>query len=352
MATLVTCFFDLQKREGSIRKDAKLYLQYGKWTCDRDVNMIIFCDPEYVEPISQMREKYKNKTKIFGLEMEKLPYFQYYNLADTNNNFVIAYSNPTKDTTNYRILQWSKLSMLKMAIDQNPFGSDYFIWQDFGIVHVASMNYIEIDKLYDQRPEKIRHVQMRARDPKIFSDLKSYYSSFRWYFGGGFIFGPKDLMGQLCNLFENELKKVLELGICPNEDQILAVVEHQNPNLFDSYVGDFSEILDNYLYPRKNIYFIILFLQECLQFQTFGEVVRIGKRIVDSVSKGTFGGNLSDFHIILIIYYKASCAVDQNLAREIANLYVSYLQYKDFKYLYLRDKNNIDSSFASIGIKI
>lgn len=348
MVTIVTCFFDLQRREKSNRRNAEIYLENAKFICSLDENMYIFCDQDYMDKFISMRKDYRHKTKIVGVDFEDLPYYEYYDRANKYNK-----SDSFKDTTNYKILGWSKITMLEFSISDNIFKSDYFIWQDIGINHVANIKYLDEDQIYKDRPEKIRLLQLQACNPNVFKDTKEFYSKNRFYYAAGIIFGPSNLLLKFNEIFDEYLDIALNLEICPFEEQILAMICYKNPNLFDSYIGFYSEIICNYKYLRANISYTLYYLYQSEIFHNFHDIIRISKMAVLSLESSNFGGTLIDFHQIIERYYIASFYVNKNLAFEIAELYQKYInKYPEFKNEYLKNKSRLDNSFSYIDYKI
>jgi hypothetical protein len=173
MVTVVTAFFDLQKREGSSRRAVAFYQEHGRTLCERDVSMIIFSDPELCETILQMRTAagHKEKTLLVPLEFENIPYHQYKaKIVENRAKNPIAMLNPIKDTINYQILNWAKPWFIAQASERDPFNSTHYIWNDFGLAYVVKMNHADEDAVYTDKPEKIRYMENRVLNPELVSE--------------------------------------------------------------------------------------------------------------------------------------------------------------------------------------
>src|SRR5207253_6894826 len=98
--TIVTCLYDLKKRENIPRRSIEEYLKHGENVCSIDQNMIIFAEEEMIEPITNMRKKYGllNKTKIICKDYQDLPYHHYLDLIKRlHQNNKIGNMNPRSE---------------------------------------------------------------------------------------------------------------------------------------------------------------------------------------------------------------------------------------------------------------
>ena len=131
MATIVSVLLTNVNSNRNIEK----YIDYGKKLCNININKVIFIE-EHIYNTYFINEKYPLTTFIFT-NKEQLYLYKYKGDDLTNFNKLCS-DNPSKDTIEYMYVQCSKTEWVRVAIEQNPYNSDQFVWVDFGIYHIMN----------------------------------------------------------------------------------------------------------------------------------------------------------------------------------------------------------------------
>src|SRR5688572_12195835 len=111
----VSAFFDLERRENIGRRPASYYLEKGRAILSRKINLVIYCDPEFVLPILSLRKEYFPGAVddplflIIPKSLEDLPEYQIRErIQDLRSKGSLRNPNPQKDTLFFQLVQWSK----------------------------------------------------------------------------------------------------------------------------------------------------------------------------------------------------------------------------------------------------
>ena len=120
MCTVVTCYFQIKSKH-----PVSHYMEWMKHMLEKKTPMVIFCD-EASYPIILAERTYPTKIIVTTLEQ-----FHSYKYIDTYRaNYEIdheRYHSPEL------YLIWAeKIHFMKLALEMNPFQSDYFLWVDIG----------------------------------------------------------------------------------------------------------------------------------------------------------------------------------------------------------------------------
>lgn len=130
MTTIVTCYFQMNSKH-TIDK----YTTWMNYMLEKQTSMVIFCDKKSYPMIYAKRKK---NTKIIVTTLERFHSFKY---IDTyRSNYEIDHENHYH--TPYLYLVWAeKVHFVKIALEMNPFQSDYFLWVDIGCFREPSTVY-------------------------------------------------------------------------------------------------------------------------------------------------------------------------------------------------------------------
>lgn len=138
-ATIVTAFFDIgREQRGDGRKIAD-YLEWIKKTIQLNCYLYIVTEERFRPFFEENRPaKYKDKTFIKIIQFSDSHYYRYLDRMRTivgtpEYKSRIAYPKRVECVLpEYNVIQYSKLDYLRTAIEENPFGSEYFFWLDAG----------------------------------------------------------------------------------------------------------------------------------------------------------------------------------------------------------------------------
>lgn len=120
MCTVVTCYFQIRSKH-----PISHYMEWMKNMLEKKTPMVIFCD-EASYSIILAKRTYPTKIIVTTLEQ-----FHSYKYIDTYRaNYEIDHE---KFHSPELYLIWAeKIHFMKLALEMNPFQSDYFLWVDIG----------------------------------------------------------------------------------------------------------------------------------------------------------------------------------------------------------------------------
>lgn len=166
--TIVTSFV-LQKKDVDNKEKINDYINRFEYIKQLNIPTILFLDNcVSVEPTDNL--------KIIRTCIEET---WAYNFFKNILPILPQERNHGKDTLEYMIIQNSKAEWVYIASHLNPFGTDYFVWVDFGISHVIS----------NKNNFKLLKNLKLSHDIFLSAILKTTHSDFTkkvcWRFAGG-----------------------------------------------------------------------------------------------------------------------------------------------------------------------
>lgn len=140
MPTIVTGLYNINRESfGVYRRDWSDYLKWFENCLSLECNMVIFIEDSMIDFVKAHRSHLNpDRTKIIPMS---LPEFRFYKYKEKMQSVMdsAAFKKDLPDPFApevtrplYDIVTYSKISMLRIASDLNPFNSDYFIWLDAG----------------------------------------------------------------------------------------------------------------------------------------------------------------------------------------------------------------------------
>jgi|WetSurMetagenome_2_1015567.scaffolds.fasta_scaffold36776_2 hypothetical protein len=256
--TLVTGYFDLTKKSDANAaiqaRPAEHYIdQHGSSVLSLDKNLIVFCEPELKEKIWKMRpERLHARTLVVSTSFEDFPLTQYRSRIIENRGGPACARDP-RNTASYYLFCMARYAMLKEAIDLNPFKSSHFAWINICIERMGFNNLIHLDEALGLNRDKFSTCWIDYVSKETVEDLPRYFgpSGCRSCVAGctmcsGFFTGRSNYMRDVCDMLEAEFLRCLRLGFGHADEQLFPLVYYKNPELFDWYVGDYSEMITNY----------------------------------------------------------------------------------------------------------
>lgn len=243
---LVTMLYDLKSKDNTNRSSIEEYLKSAEELYKIDCNMIFFVETDELKnQVYEGRYKYERhqKTHIIVQPYEDLKYYkdiEHIKALDKDNP--ITNMNIEKDTANYRIIGWNKFECLRKAIQLDPFMSEHFGWIDFGICGRVSVPD-NLSQVITSMSNKIK-IGIFNRLNIFGINLPNFYKTQKRILSAGFFTGNKENMLKLIHLFEKELLRVLGTEkIAPLEEQILAKIIYNDPDIFQVFWGHCHQFL-------------------------------------------------------------------------------------------------------------
>lgn len=243
MATIVSGFISDVNSRKYINTDT--YYELGKIFLKSTTPKIIFVDEKMFNKI-EPTDYDSNNTIIIKQDKKDMYLYDY---IDTLTDFYLSTTSPEKDTIEYMFTNCYKTEWIKKAIEMDAFGTDNYIWIDFGIRKNFNCNddeFIErLNKLHYKKYDDIRIASIWNLEWKV---LENLLAQICWFFAGGVFGGNKtpllkfaDLMKEKCIEIMTTHKTIMW------EVNVWYIIYLEHSYLFNPYYSDHSHsIIDNY----------------------------------------------------------------------------------------------------------
>jgi hypothetical protein len=261
--TLVTAYFNLTKcydaSEEINKRDSNYYLSHSISTLSLPYNLVIYCDEESYNKIKEIRPDYlKDKTEYIICDFEDFKYtkngcklnekFSDYRIKINENRKKYPYYFDNRNTASYYLFCMSRYIMLKETIERNTFKSTHFCWINFCIERMGYKNLIQLDEALSIKRDKFSTCYIDYIPESLINNIPEYFKWGRCSMCSGFFTGNGEYMYKVCDLIENKFLEFLEKGYGHADEQLYSPVYFQNPDLFEHYYGDYTEMITNYVY--------------------------------------------------------------------------------------------------------
>ena len=230
MATIVSALLTNVNSNRNIEK----YIDCGKKLCNININKVIFIE-ENIYNTYFINEKYRLTTFIFTSK-EHLYLYKYTDYDLTNFNKLCS-DNPSKDTIEYMYVQCSKTEWIRVAIEQNPYNSDQFVWVDFGIYHIMNNDEdLFIRVISDLNNKSYENIRIGCG---TCYNIETIYTHIQWFFLGGIFGGHKDKLIQFADLMKQKCIDIISKEkTIMWEVNIWFLIYLENNELFDRYIAN------------------------------------------------------------------------------------------------------------------
>ncbi len=238
--TLVTCLFDLGRREDNPkRQSVEFYLEHGRAVLGLDCPMIVFADPELVEPIQKSGIDSSRK-KILACNFEDLPAYQLRaKIEEARRAHPLRDPNVAKDTPLYGVFQRAKIQLLRRALEVSD--ATHFAWIDFGIAKAVPIDHASlafVDALALDKVELMVTGSLEAGGD---------WQTIRHNVLAGYIPGDRASIEKFCAAYEQEADRVLADGFAPHDERLLeAIAARETGNVSLRHVADHTRIFADF----------------------------------------------------------------------------------------------------------
>lgn len=271
--TLVTGYFDLTKKPGATQslldRPREHYIdKHAGGTLGADVNLVVFCEPDVEAKIWEMRPRALHpKTRVEVCEFEDFPLTHWIPRVEEARGGPACSRDP-RNTASYYLFCMARYAMLKKAIAKNPFASTHFGWINICIERMGPKNLTSLQNALSVQRRKFSTCFIDYVSKQETLDLPRYFGpqgcktcAARCSMCSGFFTGETHYMNEVCCLMEEEFIRCAELGFGHADEQLMPIIYHKRPELFDWYCGDYSEMITNYAgvheHPEKPIRLLI-----------------------------------------------------------------------------------------------
>ena len=239
--TIVTGFINIPNKEKSVKTYCKKkhkynYIEKSIATLKIKQKMIIYIPENLYNHVYEIRNSIHcmDKTKIIIITDEFLYMKDYVDKIGENckkNNEI--YQNPY-----YICAVSTRYNLMRDAIKNNVFNTNYFTWVDFGAIHCIDLDN---NTTFSYNKKKCR-ISWIARYNK---NLKQFvYNHF--VLGGGIFGGHKSIVNKVCDLHDEIFKNNMDIGYNCNDDKTLWFIFEKYPELFDTYFTGYKYIAYRY----------------------------------------------------------------------------------------------------------
>jgi hypothetical protein len=311
--TLVTGYFDLLAQpdaNDAIRtRQPSLYLDQAA-TLALDNNLMIFCEPAYRDQILSLRPKHlRDRTHVVTMSFDDFPLTKYRDKIIANRDGRPCSAAP-RSTPSYYLFCMARYAMLKRAIEENPFGSTHFAWINICIERMGFRNLSRLDEALAQQRDGFSTCYIDYVPKRVVENLPEYFGprgckqcGMRCTMCSGFFTGKAEQMSAVCNELERQFVRCLEAGFGHSDEQLFSIVYFEHPELFDWYVGDYSEMVINYahVYERASEPIVNL-IRHSFEAQDWAVCTRACNIVWNSYVAGKC--TLSDEHLAYLLNAK------------------------------------------------
>jgi len=138
--TFVTTFMNIYETPFQ-NKDLDWRFKHFKKLAETGIDIAVILSPDCSCYMNSILMKYPNVRAIRYMNLSETWVYNIYTkvVEDIGDNIALPNSrNVDKDTKEYILLMNAKTEFLKIAIENNPFGSTHYAWIDFNIFHIFS----------------------------------------------------------------------------------------------------------------------------------------------------------------------------------------------------------------------
>jgi hypothetical protein len=305
--TFVTAFFKLREKENNKYTEGfctvEKYLESSKILLEKDINLVIFIEPDLKEHVIKYREKLMHKTLIITKNFEDLRLWNRLNdFIEGDRRYHISNLDIKKFTPLYHLIINSKVDFVEEAITLDPFKSDRFAWIDFRAFDLSPVNdefFYKIPEFYQD--SKIHINMMSFCTENEVRDRNEYYRIMRGKIAGTFWIGGKKELLQFIKKCQQELEWCLKNKWSVTEEMIFGCIYAENKELFNIYCGDYCDSLSNFDVSRRNLWLAASSFKYAIINNSFNDIIHLGRYLIDS-HKHPQGAKLDTYHQYEVYY--------------------------------------------------
>jgi hypothetical protein len=347
--TLVTCLFDLGRREATSWRGIDDYFRFGEFVLGLDQDIVFFVDLEMESRILEGRQRHGRlaRTRVIPIGLEDLSCAKY--LEPIRKGRRASNANPVKDTPSYTMVGWSKLELLERAAALDPFSASHLGWIDFGIAHVARTTAPASVEPFANPPDNVRMHMLRYFDE---SDVRShdYWDMRRGHLAGGFIVGSVPNILALAASFWTMAETALANNYGPTEDCILPVVIARQPGRFSFSYGDYEDVLLNHIRVRGGGGHLLFEMRDARERKAWNHGLAVGREAVAGHCDGTFGCHEGTLEPLIMEYFIAARYGSTNEEAQKVALYYAHQAETNpaFRSVYLANRDFVINNFSCL----
>lgn len=208
--TFVTAFLDLGEDRTKDKSPDRCFNLFGKLAAT-GISICLFVSPTYLEKATKLCNEHSN---IYLMPSIELTDTWIYNHTKYISDVTLPkYRTSYHDTFNFLILMNTKIELVNIAIQTNPFKTSHFAWIDFSICHVIQNDTtLERLSLFAHSALKDKMCVLPACWTKEHSatEISNICDSINWRFCGGFFIGDKVSLENWYTIYRRHYTHFLE----------------------------------------------------------------------------------------------------------------------------------------------
>lgn len=261
--TLVTGYFDLTGRSdanAAIRaRPASHYLDdHAGGVLGLDQNLVVYCEPATEAKIWNMRPRWlHDKTRVVAQSFDDFPLTRHQARIVENRGGGGACRTDPRNTASYYLFCMARYAMLKETILGNPFQSTHFAWINVCVERMGFNNLVHLNEALGVQRDKFSTCFIDYIPKSVVQDLPRYFGArgcqtcaASCSMCSGFFTGNGPSMRAACTRIEEQFLRCLAAGYGHADEQLFPLVYYEDPDRFDWYCGDYSEMITNYAHVR------------------------------------------------------------------------------------------------------
>lgn len=280
--TLVSMFYNVRQMDNDIsdwhRTESTYYKLASEFILKLPIPLVISMEPDNRILASLVMETrtllgLRHITHIHYERFEDTFFHKYISrLEQLRGQYVIYNGNTRHETPRYITLNNNKFHFLETAIHENKFGSDKYIWMDFGINHIAQKPYHILQWMY-KIPDLVRQMCI---NPYLEPDTpKDLFHNIFHHTAGGLITSSREYLLKYVELYKAKWSTILDEGWYQIDEAVMSMVQRENRNMFLYYYGDYEGIIANYYEPDLSMNLIMKAAEKTIQYNCLDETFAI-----------------------------------------------------------------------------
>lgn len=245
MYTIVSGLFDIGRGNwDNYRRPISHYLHYFKNLLKIKADIVIFCEPDFVELVQTTRKEIPFKTTVIPTTIEELYMHKHKELLfeiQQDPNYGKGHPHPVCPEIAipmYSLVVCSKLDLLYRGTKYAD--TDYCIWLDAGYTHgtidISNLNW-NPTSLYEIK-DKVSLISLRSMSEMKTDDPVGFSNQYIDIISGGFIAGTKESIEKVRNQYYEILEELLIKHRVKEDDQYYwTFLVHRHPQMINLIPG-------------------------------------------------------------------------------------------------------------------
>jgi hypothetical protein len=254
--TVVTAYFNLTKRvDASAEIKARpqsYYLHHANMTMALEQNLVVFCDQESKDALEALRPAHlAARTKYIVMDFGDFEIVQKNFDKITADRKARNYNADNRNTVSYYLFCMTRYVMVKRVIEENPFGSTHFAWCNICIERMGWRSGPAFEDLFAEFRDKFSTCYIDYQPKSLALNWPEYFKWGRCGMCSGFFTGNKEYFGAFCDAVLAKFDAVTAAGFGHADEQLFSLVFFDRPEIFEFYLGDYTEMIVNYGWVRQ-----------------------------------------------------------------------------------------------------